>query len=125
MNSHLYVRQFNSIQFNSIQFNSHSIEFYSCSTISTTGQVTSQIKSCTSPRAVVIKYKQISVKLVTHYVYTLQEDISIIKASQVSKTYYTDPNTSLNMEMYYYYYFIIIIIHSFIFHYIHSNLYYS
>jgi hypothetical protein len=56
-----------------IQFNS--VQFYSCSIISTTGKVTSQIKSCTSHLAVVIKYKQISRKLDTHYIYTLQEDI--------------------------------------------------
>jgi hypothetical protein len=47
-----------------IQFNS----IYSCSTISTTGKVTSQIKSCTSLHAD-IKYKQISMKLDTHYIY--------------------------------------------------------
>jgi hypothetical protein len=45
-----------------VQFNS--IQFYSCSIISTTGKVTSQIKSCTSHRAVIIKYKQLSRKLV-------------------------------------------------------------
>jgi hypothetical protein len=56
----------------SFQFNS--IQFYSCSIISTTGKVTSQIKTCTSHRAV-IKYIQISMKLDTHYIYTLQEDI--------------------------------------------------
>jgi hypothetical protein len=54
------------VQFNSIQFNS--IQLYSCSTISTTGKVTSQIKSCTSHCAV-IKYKRISMKLDTHYIY--------------------------------------------------------
>jgi hypothetical protein len=52
----------------------NSIQFYSCSIISTTGKVTSQIKICTSHCAV-IKYKQISMKLDTHYIYTLQEDI--------------------------------------------------
>jgi hypothetical protein len=53
----------------------NSIQFYSCSIISTTGKVTNQIKSCTSHRAVIIKYKQISMKLDSHYIYTLQEDI--------------------------------------------------
>jgi hypothetical protein len=52
----------------------NSIQLYSCSIISTTGKVTSQIKSYTSHCAV-IKYKQISMKLDTHYIYTLQEDI--------------------------------------------------
>jgi hypothetical protein len=52
----------------------YSIQFYSCSIITTTGKVTSQIKTCTSHRAV-IKYKQTSMKLDTHYIYTLQEDI--------------------------------------------------
>jgi hypothetical protein len=42
----------------SIQFKFNSVQFYSCSTISTTGKVTSQIQSCTSHCAV-IKYKQI------------------------------------------------------------------
>jgi hypothetical protein len=51
---------------NICQFNS--IQLYSCSTISTIGKVTSQIKSCTSHCAV-IKYKQISMKLDTHYIY--------------------------------------------------------
>jgi hypothetical protein len=63
--THLHTSRYNSIQ------------FYSCSIISTTGKVTSQIKSYTSHRAVVIKYKQISMKLDTHYIYTLQEDIYI------------------------------------------------
>jgi hypothetical protein len=54
--------------FNSVQFNS--IQFYLCSIIYTTGKLTSQIKSCTSHRAVIIKYKQISMKLDTHYIYT-------------------------------------------------------
>jgi hypothetical protein len=40
-----------------------------------TGKVASQIKSCPSHHAVVIKYKQISMKLDTHCIYTLQEDI--------------------------------------------------
>jgi hypothetical protein len=40
-----------------------------------TGKVTSQIKSFTSHRVVIIKYKQISMKLDTHYIYTLQEYI--------------------------------------------------
>jgi hypothetical protein len=62
-----------------------------------TGKVTSQIKSCTSHHAVIIKYKQISMKLDTHYIYT---SIAIIKASQVSNTHYTYPNTSLNMAIY-------------------------
>jgi hypothetical protein len=54
----------------------NSIQCYSCSIISTTGKVTSQIKSCT-PHCAVIKYKQISTKLDTHYIYTLQEHIYI------------------------------------------------
>jgi hypothetical protein len=53
----------------------NSIQFYSCSIISTTGKVTSQLKSCTSHCAVVIKYKEISMKLDIHYIYTLEEDI--------------------------------------------------
>jgi hypothetical protein len=57
-------------QFNSILFMFHNIH----NRPGFTGKVTSQIKSCTSHRAV-IKYKQISVKLDTHYIYTLQEDI--------------------------------------------------
>jgi hypothetical protein len=54
-----FAHTFCSVQFNSI---------YSCSIISTTGKVTSQIKSCTSHCAA-IKYKQISMKLDTHYIY--------------------------------------------------------
>jgi hypothetical protein len=43
------------------------IQFYSCSIISTTGKVTSQIKSCTPYHAFVIKYKQISMKHKFYY----------------------------------------------------------
>jgi hypothetical protein len=59
------------IQFNSILFMFHNIH----NRRGLTGKVTSQIKSCTSHCAVLIKYKQISIKLDTHYIYTLQEDI--------------------------------------------------
>jgi hypothetical protein len=58
------------IQFNSILFMFHNIH----NRPSLTGKVNSQIKSCASHRAV-IKYKQISMILDTHYIYTLQEDI--------------------------------------------------
>jgi hypothetical protein len=56
----------NSIQFNSILLMFHNI----CNRPGLTGKVTSQIKSCTSHCTFVIKYKQISMKLDTHYIYT-------------------------------------------------------
>jgi hypothetical protein len=55
---------FNSIQFNLFMF--HNIH----NRPGLTGKVTSQMKSCTPHCAVVIKYKQISMKLDTHYTYT-------------------------------------------------------
>jgi hypothetical protein len=65
-----------------IQFNS--IQFYSCSIISTTGKVTSQIKSCTSHRPVIIKYKQISItyihyKGIYEYINSNHQNITSIK----------------------------------------------
>jgi hypothetical protein len=68
-----------SIQFNSILFMFHNTH----NRPGLTDKVTSQIKSCTSHRAV-IKYKQISMKLNTYYIYTLQE----IVFSEISRQSY-------------------------------------
>jgi hypothetical protein len=61
----------NSFKFNSILFMFHNIQ----NRPGLTGKVTNQIKTCTSHHACVIKYKQISLKLGTYYIYIFQEDI--------------------------------------------------